>query len=303
MEPMARQGLTAGLLVAVILSGCGQADAPPSHAASTATEQTRSQSPAPPQSTSTAPNQSSSGVQFTLDLAGNFGDNTRATIVDWTWLVRSADAASTAVIPFEPHLLPAAANPEGAPRSLVVYWGQLSCRRETDITMDQLEGGGLLVTIAPRGTGDCDSIGSTFAVQLTFDGEIASTEVAVRQVREATGDIEWVARSPEEPGTTATVLDRALALAGASLIIPPRLLPGAAGIAKVQTQRVVSIAWAEPCGAESSLALDGSPDTPRLVIAFVAVEPCEGVKTREVMLEFVAEGGAASLSIEREPPQ
>ena len=168
-------------------------------------------------------------------------------------------------VPAPPHLLPTAVNSNDEDSSLLVFWSQLGCRKATDVFVDALATG-LLLTIAPLGSGDCDSIGSAYAIRLVLDRGVDASDVAARQVHEALGGIEWVARTPSDAGDTVQIVDRALALTSVRLDVPPRLTPGAQGFAQSNQGREVSIAWEQPCGSEPHLALDGSPRSAALRI-------------------------------------
>lgn len=240
---------------------------------------------------------------FSAALDGNNGDRTTATITDRSGLIRSVDpwVVTPSNVPGPQHLLPTAVNPGDERSSLLVFWGQLGCRTETDLFVDTLATG-LLITIAPVGSGDCDTIGSVYAARLVLNRGVDATDVAARQVHEALGGIEWVARTPSDEGDTVQIVDRALALTSVKLDVPPRVTAGTSGLAQSNQGREVSIAWEQPCGSEPHLALDGTPQSAALRIVLHEVSACAGSITRGVTLTFVEEQGAADLSIDVEGP-
>jgi hypothetical protein len=237
----------------------------------------------------------SSPRSFTINLVGNFDDATEARIADRSGLVHTAEPGAASIIPVEPYLLPAAVNPTSGRDWLVLYWSQLRCRKATDLELDPLDAG-LLVTIAPIGQGDCDTIGSTFELDVSLEREIRAQDVFVRQVSEDTGAVRWVARSPANPGATVQITDAALALARVRLDFPAVMAPSD-GVEMSRSGRTVSIAWVEPCGSESSVEITGTPQAPVLTVETIRVEECLGTATRQVTLNFIDEEGAAALLV------
>jgi hypothetical protein len=209
--------------------------------------------------------------------------------------VHAVEAGAASLIPVEPHLLPAAVNPTSGRDWLVLYWSQLRCRKATDLALDPLDLG-LVVTIAPVGSGDCDSIGSTFELHLSLEREVRAQDVVVRQVSEDTGAVRWVARSLTNPGATIQITDSALALARAKLDFPAVMAPSS-GIATARSGRTVSIAWVEPCGSDSDVRIEGTPQAPVLTVELVSVEECLDTATRQLTLTFIDEQGAAALLV------
>lgn len=302
---MIRRSLVLILVASTAVAGCARVDGP----ATPLVGATPSGSPwslatepgATPQVSLTETEPTPSPRTFSVALEGNFGDRTTAAITDWTGLIRAVDpwVVSASNVPVEPHLLPTSLNSPDERGALLVFWGQLGCRTETELVVDALEAG-LLVTVAPVGSGDCDTIGSTFALRLVLDREMDAADVAVRQVREYTGDIEWVARTPSDACDTVQILDRALALTATRLDVPPRVTPGASGFAQSHEGREASIAWEQPCCDEAHFAIDGTPEAAVLRLGFVEVSDCAGTTTRGVTLTFVDEQGAVDLLIELE---
>jgi hypothetical protein len=229
------------------------------------------------------------------------GDITQLAVTDRTGSVQSvepwvATASDLSLLPSVPY----AVNPAGQQRALLFFWDQVSCRTETVLTIEP-GGPGLVLTVAPVGTTDCDLLGSLFAVRLVLERDVAATEVATRQVHEILGGIPWAARSTvtEE---TAQIDDLALALTGAVLDVPPRIDPGAGGLAAADVPghpHDVAIAWEEPCGWYPSIVLDGSVASPVLRLGFIEVSPCAGSTVRGVTLSFVREQPASGLRLER----
>ena len=187
-------------------------------------------------------------------------------------------------------------NPAGADSGLLVVWGQLRCRKMTTIQVDEVAAS-LLVTIEPIGSGDCDSIGDNYAAHLLLDRGIDAASVAIRQVHEGLGGIDWIARSPMDAGETVEIIDRALALTEAVLDVPPRVTPEPDRVSRVVEGPKVSLAWVEPCGFDSQFTIDGTPQAPELRLRFIDVSPCAGTAGRGLTLTFAEPQGAANLSI------
>lgn len=200
--------------------------------------------------------------------------------------------------PDEP--LPITVNPGDEQRALLVFWDQLGCRAQTTLTIER-GGPGLVLTVVPVGTTDCDATGTMFAVRLVLEHDVSADDVASRQVHELLAAIEWVARS-DATENTVQVVDRALALTGVVLDVPPRIDAGPAGLAAANLAghpRDVAIAWKEPCGWAPTVVLDGSATSPVLSVEFLEVSPCAGSTVRGVTLSFVREQPASGLRLER----
>lgn len=293
---MARRLATLILLGAAV-AACGTAESPSGPAVPGPTSMASAESsPSLGASDAGTPEPSSPDTRFSVPLVGNFGDPTEAQVVDRSGLVRGLEPGTASGIPVEDYLLPAALNLPAAPDQVQLFWGQVRCRKATDIFVDPLDDG-LLVTIAPVGTQDCDTIGSRFELRVMLAREIAAAKIVVRQIQEHTGEVHWVARSPNAPGSTVGIIDVALALAGARLDVPPRLAPAPNGVALSRDGRAVTIAWGQPCGDQVQGEITGTPSEPVLSLGWVDVGACPGTTIRQITLLFIEERGAVNLAV------